>query len=381
MNDQELIALAQQLIQQPSITPDDHGCQDILQQHLERLGFHCEHHHSGDVRNLWAIYGDAEPVLVLAGHTDVVPPGPTEQWQFPPFSGTINEGQLHGRGSADMKSALAAMVAACERFLAKQQPMGSIAFLITSDEEGPAVNGTQHVIAQLQQKKQPMTWCIVGEASSEQQVGDAIKIGRRGSLHAEIIVRGQQGHIAYPDRCRNPIPLLARIIADITAVTWDQGHRPFPPTSCQVSNLHAGDGTENVVPGTAYAKINWRYSPACTEAGIKKIVHEVIDRHTNHHVSVNWRSAAQPFASASQKFLSHCNEAIRSVTGSEPQHNTAGGTSDGRFIAPAGCEVVEIGVRNATIHQIDEHIDCQDLSTLCAIYEACLQRLLGAAST
>lgn len=370
------IELAQRLIREPSITPDDQNCQSIIAEHLKRLGFQCHHHPKGDVKNLWATHGQGEPVLVFAGHTDVVPPGPLTAWTHPPFEATIENDALFGRGSADMKGAIAAMCTAVEDFV-KEHPdhPGTLALLITSDEEGVAVDGTKHVIDVLEKQNQPLTWCIVGEASSEKACGDAIKVGRRGSLHATLTVQGQQGHIAYPDRCQNPIPVLAKAISAINAHQWDEGNHDFPPTSCQVSNVHAGDGSENVVPNTATAQINWRFSPASTVDSIQNTVNKLLQDCALPY-GIEWRTSATPFASAGQSFLDACDRAIESVTKKTPEHNTRGGTSDGRFIAPTGCEVVEIGVRNHSIHQIDEQVPCQDLDTLHQIYIACINNLL-----
>lgn len=370
------IELAQSLIRQPSVTPNDGDCQMMIAKHLESLGFQCHHHPQGNVKNLWATHGQGEPVLLFAGHTDVVPPGPLDAWTHPPFEATIENDTLFGRGSADMKGAIAAMCTAAAVFV-KQCPdhPGTLAFLITSDEEGVAVDGTKHVIDILNKQQQALTWCIVGEASSERTCGDAIKVGRRGSLHATLTVQGQQGHIAYPDRCQNPIPVLAKAINAITAHRWDEGNEHFPPTTCQVSNVHAGDGADNVVPNTATALINWRFSPASTVESIQRTLSSLLED-CALPFDIAWRTSAEPFASTSQAFLDACDQAILTVTGKTPEHNTRGGTSDGRFIATTGCEVVEIGVRNHSIHQIDEHVTCQDLDTLHQIYIACMKNLL-----
>lgn len=377
MKHDETVSLAQTLIQKASITPDDLGCQTIIADYLTALGFTCKHLPFGKVSNLWAIKGNAEPVFVFAGHTDVVPPGPPSDWTSPPFEAHIQNDTLIGRGAADMKGAIAAMLTACKRFLADYPDhQGSIAFLITSDEEGPAVDGTVKVIDHLQDQGQALDWCVVGEASSEEAVGDSIKVGRRGSLHATLTVKGQQGHIAYPERVKNPIFALAQAITAITKITWDQGTDQFPATSCQISNIQAGDGTENMVPGQASAQINWRFSPVSTPESIQQTLDSLLNTHCDLPYELEWRTAALPFAHTSPALLGACDEAITSVTDHKPKHSTSGGTSDGRFIAPSGCQVVEIGVRNHSIHQIDEQVPCKDLTKLSQIYQALLAELL-----
>ena len=296
----------------------------------------------------------------------------------PPLQANIQNNTLIGRGAADMKGAIAAMLTATKRFIeACPDHKGSIGFLITSDEEGPAVDGTIKVMQHLQNEGQRLDWCVVGEASSEKTVGDSIKVGRRGSLHATLTIEGKQGHIAYPERVQNPIFTLSRVITAIAETTWDKGTDQFPATSCQISNIKAGDGTENMVPGKASAQINWRFSPASTAENIQQKMESLLATHADIPYQLHWRTAALPFAHTTADFLGACDTAIASVTGHQPKHSTSGGTSDGRFIAPSDCQVVEIGVRNHSIHQVDEHVDCDDLTKLSQIYQALLKKLLS----
>ena len=369
------LELARELVRRPSVTPDDAGCQDLLAEHLRPLGFRIRSMPFGEVSNLWARRGTGSPLFVFLGHTDVVPPGPEDAWATPPFDPVLRDGYLHGRGAADMKGSLAAMVTACARFTARRpEPRGSIALLVTSDEEGPAVDGVRRVVEAL---GDAIDWCLVGEPSSTGRVGDTIKHGRRGSLNGRLTVHGVQGHIAYPDRTVNPIHGACAALAEILGIAWDEGSPDFPPTRFQVSNIRAGTGASNVVPGTLEADFNLRYSPVLTEAGIRARVESVLDRH-DLRWDIEWQPhSAVPFLTAGGRLVEAAKSAIREVAGIEPELSTAGGTSDGRFIAPTGAEVIELGPVNATIHQVDERVACEDLDRLSRMYEGILERLLG----
>ena len=370
------LALACELIARDSTTPDDAGCQQLIGARLAACGFTLESMRFGDVDNLWARRGSESPVLCFAGHTDVVPCGPLEQWDTAPFAPVIRDGMLHGRGAADMKGSLAAMVVAVEEFVtACPDHRGSIAFLITSDEEGPATEGTVKVVETLVERGEQVDWCIVGEPSSTELVGDVVKNGRRGSLNARLLVRGKQGHVAYPHLARNPIHLAAPALAELAAETWDQGNAFFPPTSFQISNIHAGTGATNVVPGQLEALINFRFSTESTVEGLQQRVCDILDRHGLDY-ELEWTLSGLPFLTEPGELLNGVAAAIRQVTGRDTQPSTSGGTSDGRFIATMGTQVVELGPVNATIHQLNEHISVADLETLTAIYQATLQRLL-----
>jgi succinyl-diaminopimelate desuccinylase len=332
----------------------------------------------GEVDNLWARRGSEGPLLCLAGHTDVVPTGPLADWTSPPFEPTVRDGQLYGRGAADMKGSLAAMVTACERFLARRPDhRGAIAFLITSDEEGPAVDGTVRVVDALARRGERIDWCLVGEPTSLETVGDAIKNGRRGSLNGRLTVHGVQGHIAYPDRVENPIHRFAPALAELCAMQWDRGNAFFPPTSFQVSNLTSGTGAENVVPGHLEALFNFRFSTEVTAAELQERVETVLRRHGLRY-ALAWNLSGNPFLTARGRLLEATAGAVREETGREPDVNTAGGTSDGRFVAPTGAEVVELGPLNATIHKVDERVGVDELERLSTIYERVIDRLLGA---
>jgi len=368
--------LAIDLIRRPSITPKDEGCQDVLIQRLEALGFKAEKLRFEDVDNLWLRRGDSGPLFCFAGHTDVVPPGPLEKWDSPPFAPEIRDGMLYGRGAADMKGSIAAMTTAVERFIAAHpEHNGSIAFLITSDEEGPSINGTVKVVEVLEARNEKIDWCLVGEPSSTGKVGDVIKNGRRGSLSGTLTVYGRQGHVAYPHLAENPIHRLAPALAELAAQEWDQGNEFFPPTTFQVSNLNAGTGANNVIPGEAVALFNFRFSTETTEAELKQRVHEILDRHGLHY-DLEWTLSGHPFLTPEGELVEAAVAAIREQTGTDTELSTAGGTSDGRFIAPTGAQVLELGPLNATIHQRNEHVRVEDLDTLSAIYEGILERLL-----
>lgn len=373
----DVLALAQQLISLPSITPNDAGCQTIIAQHLQVLGFKIEHLRFEDVDNLWARYGDTEPLFIFAGHTDVVPPGPIEHWSYPPFFPTLTDEHLYGRGSADMKSSIAAMLSACSQFLTQHPHQhGSIGFLITSDEEGPAINGTRKVVEYLQNKGEKITWCLVGEASSEQDLGDVIKIGRRGSLNGNLTIHGKQGHIAYPQCANNPIHRGLSALQELIDAVWDQGNDQFQPTQFQISNIHAGTGADNVIPHDLNVVFNFRYCPKVTAEQLQLRVEAILNKHQLVY-DLQWRHCAKPFLTEQGSLVKTTCQAIEEIAGITPALSTNGGTSDGRFIAPTGCQVIEFGPCNGSIHQIDEHIKIKDLYTLSRIYQRILELLLG----
>ncbi len=370
------IELAQALISRPSITPDDAGCQALLCERLSAIGFACEPLHFGEVANLWARRGTSGPLFCFAGHTDVVPTGPEGKWQHPPFSAVLGEGMIHGRGAADMKGSIAAFVTACERFIASHpQHAGSISLLITSDEEGPAVDGTVKVIESLEARNEKIDWCLVGEPTSTARLGDVVKSGRRGSLSGYLTVKGIQGHVAYPHLARNPVHQTAPALAELAAMEWDQGNDHFPPTSFQIANLNAGTGASNIIPGELEVMFNFRFSTEQTEAGLRQKVEALLDRHGLEY-DLRWDLSGNPFITEGGKLLAATTAAIESVCGYRPEVNTAGGTSDGRFIAPTGAQVLELGPLNATIHQINECVSAADLDTLSTVYEQILVRLL-----
>jgi len=370
------LELSQQLIQRPSVTPKDEGCLELLAERLATSGFEYHALPFAEVSNAWIRKGTEAPLFVFAGHTDVVPTGPEENWSHPPFAATIAGGQLHGRGAADMKTAIAAMTIACEEFISEHpNHKGSIGFLLTSDEEGPATNGTVKVVEHLQQQNVAIDYCLVGEPSSTSHVGDTIKNGRRGSLCAQLTVTGKQGHVAYPHLANNPIHALTQILAELSAIEWDQGNDHFPATTFQVSNINSGTGAENVIPGQAEAAFNLRFSTEITADEIKQKIAAVIAKYEIESDLV-WRLSGNPFLTAEGRLVEACQQAIQSVTGRETELSTGGGTSDGRFIAPTGAEVVELGVINASIHQIDEHTDIEELNQLTKIYGAVLRQLL-----
>ncbi|PJG42556.1 succinyl-diaminopimelate desuccinylase [Acinetobacter tandoii] len=377
MNHSETLELSLQLLRQPSVTPVDHNCQNIMAERLEKIGFNIESMRFDDVDNLWARKGTESPVFCFAGHTDVVPTGNLNAWHSEPFVPEIRDGKLYGRGSADMKTALAAMVVASERFVRKHpNHKGSIAFLITSDEEGPAINGTVKVIETLEARQEKMTWCLVGEPSSTNHLGDIVKNGRRGSLNAVLTVKGKQGHVAYPHLAINPIHMASKAVAELCDTVWDQGNEYFPATSFQVSNIQAGTGATNVVPGTMTVTFNFRYSTEVTAEELKARVLQILDRHGLTY-EIHWTHSGLPFLTPVGELVNSAKNAIRNVTGRETELSTSGGTSDGRFIAPTGAQVLELGVLNASIHQIDEHVNVADLEPLAEIYEQILEGLLA----
>ena len=372
----QTVELAQQLIQRPSVTPADEGCQMILSERLAPLGFDCETMQFEAVTNLWAKRGNSAPLVVFAGHTDVVPTGPLEQWRIPPFEGCIEDGMLHGRGAADMKGSIASFVTACERFLFKHPDhKGSIGFLITSDEEGPAVHGTKAVIQALSNKNEVIDMCIVGEPTSTKVVGDVVKVGRRGSLGGILTIHGKQGHIAYPHMADNPLHRAMPALAELITIQWDEGNDQFQPTSFQLSNFNSGTGATNVIPGDAVIKFNFRFSPESTSEGLIARTESVLNQHQLHY-DLEWNLSGQPFETKRGALVDAISQSIKTVTGNTPELSTSGGTSDGRFIAPTGTQVVELGPVNATIHQIDERISIEDLDTLSLCYEKTLIALL-----
>ena len=370
------LELACELIRRPSVTPEDANCQTLMADRLAAIGFTIHPLRFDDVDNFWAIRGQSGPILAFAGHTDVVPTGPLKDWQHPPFEPTVDHGMLYGRGAADMKGSLAAMVTACEQFVA-QHPnhRGRIAFLITSDEEGIAINGTVKVMEWLAAQNEVITWCIVGEPSSTEKLGDVIKNGRRGSLGAGLTVIGKQGHVAYPHLALNPIHSVAAAIAELASTEWDKGNEFFPATSFQVSNFNSGTGATNVIPGKAHIIFNFRFSTELTEQQLRERTEAILHK---HHVKyhIDWKLSGQPFLTAKGELVAAAQKAIRTVTGYDTELSTAGGTSDGHFIAPTGAQVVEIGPVNATIHQVNECVKAEDLNQLHAVYHQILCELL-----
>jgi succinyl-diaminopimelate desuccinylase len=363
-------------VRRPSVTPDDAGCQDLLAERLTALGFECETLQFNDVTNLWARRGDGGPILCFAGHTDVVPPGDEARWSSDPFEPTFRNGMIYARGSADMKSGLAAMVVAVEAFLRDNpQHAGSIAFLITSDEEGRARDGTLKVMEALVERDEHIDWCVLGEPSSQHRLGDIVRIGRRGSLSGMLTVRGVQGHVAYPQLADNPIRRFAPVLADLHEIAWDEGNEYFPPTSFQVVDVRAGVGAPNVTPGELTARFNFRYSTEWTHESLKEKVHSVFDRHDIDY-ELNWHLSGEPFLTGPGKLIDTVHEVVTEQTGAEPELSTGGGTSDGRFISPAGVDVVELGPVNASIHKIDEHVSVDDVIALTAMYRRILEKML-----
>ncbi len=372
----ETLQLAKALIARRSVTPEDAGCQALMIERLQAIGFHVERLRFGEVDNFWARRGDAEPLYAFAGHTDVVPSGEESNWKYPPFEPTIAGGLLYGRGAADMKGSLAAMVTACERFIAEHPDhTGSIGFLITSDEEGPAVNGTVKVVEHLEARGEKITGCLVGEPSSTAHIGDVIKNGRRGSLGGKLTVRGVQGHVAYPHLASNPIHLAAPALAELAAAQWDTGNEFFPATTFQISNINAGTGATNVIPGELSVWFNFRFSTEVTPEELQRQVEAILDRHGLDY-ELKWELSGLPFLTPSGELVDAAVKAVRAVTGRTPELSTAGGTSDGRFIAPTGAQVLELGPLNATIHKVDECVSVADLDLLSQMYEHILQELL-----
>jgi succinyl-diaminopimelate desuccinylase len=372
-----VLDLTKDLINRKSVTPEDAGCQEMMVNILKPLGFEIEDLTFADTKNIWARKGTAEPLFCFAGHTDVVPSGPEKNWQTPPFEATEKDGYVHGRGAADMKGSLAAMLVATERFVEKNpQHKGSIAFLITSDEEGPFINGTTKVIDTLEARNEKITWCLVGEPSSTNEVGDIVKNGRRGSLTGDLLVKGIQGHVAYPHLARNPIHESTLALAELANTHWDNGNESFPPTSFQISNINGGTGAGNVIPGELKVCFNFRFSTQVTDQQLITRVTTVLDAHKLDY-DISWTFNGQPFLTDSGELVEATQQAIEHCTGRKTLLSTAGGTSDGRFIAPTGAQVIELGPVNATIHKIDECVKITDLDILAEIYQDILKRLLA----
>ncbi|WP_137938387.1 succinyl-diaminopimelate desuccinylase [Chitinivorax sp. B] len=376
MNQDPTLLLTEQLISLPSNTPHDAGCQDIIIERLEKLGFTVERMRFADVDNFWARLGTEGPVVCFAGHTDVVPTGPLDQWHTDPFMPTIKDGMLFGRGAADMKASLAAFVTATESFLSEhKRPTGSIAMLITSDEEGPSINGTVKVVEALAARGEHIDCCIVGEPTSSERFGDVIKNGRRGSLSGRLLVKGIQGHIAYPHLAKNPIHLLAPALTELANTEWDQGNDYFPPTTWQVSNIHSGTGANNVIPGKCELLFNFRFSTENTEQSLKDNVHAILDRHQLDY-QIEWTLSGNPFLTERGPLVQALSDSIEAICGFAPELSTTGGTSDGRFIAQICPQVVEFGPINATIHKLNECVAIDDLPKLSEIYHGVLERIL-----
>jgi succinyl-diaminopimelate desuccinylase len=373
----DTLELTRELIARASVTPVDGGCQQLMIERLTASGFTIEKLDFGNVENFWATRGKAAPVLCFAGHTDVVPTGPLEEWRTGPFQPTVTDGRLYGRGAADMKSGLAAMVTATQAFVAESPDhKGTIAFLITSDEEGPSVDGTKRVVELFRSRGERIDWCIVGEPTSEKTPGDTVKIGRRGSFSGRLTVQGVQGHVAYPQLAENPVHMLAPALAELTRHVWDQGNEHFQPTTFQVSNLNAGTGAPNVIPGELKARFNIRYSPVQTPESLRRTVEEILDRHGVRY-SIEWYVSGEPFYTPPGALSDAVSAAVKSVTGATPQLSTGGGTSDGRFIATLGAQVVELGVTNASIHKVNESVGVDEIGILHQLYLESLRRLLG----
>lgn len=376
MTDTRTLALAKALIEKESVTPDDAQCQELMADVLEPLGFKMESMWFEEVLNLWARKGTESPLVCFAGHTDVVPTGPHDNWTYPPFDPTVVDGMLYGRGAADMKGSIAAFLTATERFVTKHpNHKGSIAYLITADEEGPAKNGTVKVVDTLEARNEKIDMCIVGEPSSTTQCGDVIKNGRRGSLGAVLKVKGKQGHVAYPHLAVNPIHMAAPALAELSAEVWDEGNEFFPATSFQISNINGGTGATNVIPGEVEVVFNFRFSTELTADILKSRTHAILDKHGLTY-DLEWNLSGQPFLTDRGSLVNATVEAIKEKAGIDTELSTAGGTSDGRFIAPTGAQVVELGPINATIHQVNEHVSVQDLEILTDIYERILEKLL-----
>ena len=372
----DVLDLACALIERPSVTPEDAGCQALIAEHLAPHGFTAEPMPSADVQNLWLRHGEGEPLLMFAGHTDVVPTGPPEQWSSDPFSPTVRDGFLYGRGAADMKGGVAAMAVACARYSAKRPDHnGSLGLLLTSDEEGVAIDGTKVAIERMQARGEVPAWCVVGEPSCRERFGDVIKNGRRGSLSGRLTVRGIQGHIAYPALCDNPIHRFAPVLPELTETVWDQGNEDFPPTRFQVSNLNSGCGAANVIPGELTADFNLRYSTEVTAEELRERIVGILE-HAGLDCRIEWQEASLPYRTPPGILTRTCQDAVSEVLGMDAELSTEGGTSDGRFIRPTGAEVVEFGPINRSIHKIDEHVAVEDLDRLSEVYLSVIEKLL-----
>ena len=376
MTETQSLELAKELISRPSVTPDDRDCQKLLAERLQKIGFAVEELHFGDTKNVWLRRGTQAPVFCFAGHTDVVPTGPVEKWDSPPFEPTEHEGRLYGRGAADMKTSIACFVTACERFVTEHPDhQGSIALLITSDEEGDALDGTTKVVDVLKARGELIDYCIVGEPTAVDKLGDMLKNGRRGSLSGSLTVKGKQGHIAYPHLAINPVHTFVPALLELTQEVWDEGNEYFPPTSFQISNINGGTGATNVIPGELNVKFNFRFSTESTEEGLKQRVHSILDKHGVQY-DLQWSCSGQPFLTQAGKLTDVAREAIAEICGVEAELSTTGGTSDGRFIKAIAKELIELGPSNATIHQINENVRLEDIPKLSAVYEGMLKRLL-----
>jgi succinyl-diaminopimelate desuccinylase len=372
----EVLNLAKELILRASITPDDAGCQSLLCGRLVRAGFACESLRFGAVDNLWATHGSGAPVLVLLGHTDVVPPGPREAWTSDPFVPEVRDGMLYGRGSADMKGSVAAFVVAAERFVAAHPDHpGTVALLLTSDEEGDAIDGVRKVAQVLRERGQRIDWCITGEPSSKETLGDLLRVGRRGTLSATLTVHGVQGHVAYPDKARNPIHQALPALAELTARRWDDGHESFPPTSLQISNVHAGTGANNVIPGELQVLFNLRFNPTWRAEQLEQACEAILRAHGLDY-TIHWHRGGEPFHTPEGPLRAAARDVLTTFAGSPPEESTGGGTSDARFIAPLGAQCIELGPVNASIHKVDEHVAVADLGRLPDLYLALIERLL-----
>ncbi|WP_311240315.1 MULTISPECIES: succinyl-diaminopimelate desuccinylase [unclassified Xanthomonas] len=372
----DVLDLTCDLIARASVTPVDAGCQAVIAQRLAAAGFACEHLRLGEVDNLWATHGSGAPVLVLLGHTDVVPPGPREAWTSDPFDPQIRDGVLYGRGAADMKGSVAAFVIAAEQFVAAHaEHPGTLAVLLTSDEEGDAIDGVRRVADLFRERGQAIDWCITGEPSSTERLGDLLRVGRRGSLSGALTVNGVQGHVAYPHKARNPIHLAAPALAELVARRWDDGFESFPPTSLQISNIHAGTGANNVIPGELQVAFNLRYTPQWDAPRLEAEITAVLDRHALDY-SVRWHRSGEPFYTPEGRLRSVAREVLGQFAGAPPEESTGGGTSDARFIAPLGAQCIEVGPVNASIHQVDEHVRVADLEALPSLYRTLVERLL-----
>ena len=373
----EVLELACELISRASVTPDDAGCQALLGARLARAGFAIESLRFGQVDNLWASHGSGAPVLVLLGHTDVVPPGPTRAWASDPFVPVVRDGVLYGRGAADMKGSVAAFVVAAERFVAANPDHpGSLALLLTSDEEGDAIDGVRKVAATFRERGQRIDWCITGEPSSTARLGDLLRVGRRGSLSGTLVVKGVQGHVAYPHKARNPIHQAAPALAELVARQWDAGYESFPPTSLQISNLHAGAGANNVIPGELQVLFNLRYNPHWDAPRLEREITALLDRHGLEY-ELRWHRSGEPFHTPEGRLRAVAREVLAGFSGAPPEESTGGGTSDARFSAPLGAQCIEVGPVNASIHQVDEHVSVADLEALPDLYLRLVERLLS----
>lgn len=372
----EVLALAKELILRPSVTPDDAGCQALIAERLRRAGFSIESLRFGEVDNLWATHGRGGPVLVLLGHTDVVPPGPVEAWVSDPFVPEVRDGVLYGRGAADMKGSVAAFVIALERFVsAHPDHLGTVALLLTSDEEGDAIDGVRKIADLFRERGQQIDWCITGEPSSKETLGDLLRVGRRGSLSATLTVKGVQGHVAYPEEARNPVHQALPALAELAARQWDDGYKSFPPTSLQVSNFNAGTGANNVIPGAATILFNLRYNPHWNADKLQQECEDILQRHRLDY-AIHWHRSGEPFHTPEGALRAAAREVLTGLAGEPPEESTGGGTSDARFIAPLGTQCIEVGPVNASIHKVDEHVRVADLEALPGLYLRLIERLL-----